>query len=195
MAECSIDDCTRQAQARGWCKMHWRRWRRSGDPNNVQKRGSWNKKAGPCRVDHCGRQAHARALCTMHYARWAKHGDTETLGPTGRPIKGDHQSFAGVHKRLGRTRGPASDLACVDCGDDAHEWSYDGLDPHELMGESNGFTLAYSLELAHYQPRCTSCHRRFDGAGDRPRDSQGRFATPEHPVGATITIQEVMPNV
>lgn len=30
---CSIEDCERQARARGWCEMHYRRWkRRGGDP-------------------------------------------------------------------------------------------------------------------------------------------------------------------
>ena len=53
--------------------------------------------------------------------------------------------------------------------------------------------MAYSLDLSHYHPRCTSCHRKFDGAGDLPRNPAGQFlpATPEHPVGATITIQEL----
>ena len=39
----------------------------------------------------------------------------------------------------------------------------------------------------------TSCHRKFDGAGDLPRNPAGQFlpATSEHPVGATITIQEL----
>lgn len=29
---CSIDNCTRQVAARGWCHKHWARWRRNGDP-------------------------------------------------------------------------------------------------------------------------------------------------------------------
>jgi hypothetical protein len=34
MAEaiCSIVDCERPVVARGWCSMHWQRWRRHGDP-------------------------------------------------------------------------------------------------------------------------------------------------------------------
>lgn len=29
---CSIDGCTSPHSARGWCKHHWQRWRRTGDP-------------------------------------------------------------------------------------------------------------------------------------------------------------------
>jgi len=29
---CSIDGCERISRARGWCKMHWKRWRTHGDP-------------------------------------------------------------------------------------------------------------------------------------------------------------------
>ena len=30
--ECSITDCTKVAKGRGWCGMHWMRWRKHGDP-------------------------------------------------------------------------------------------------------------------------------------------------------------------
>jgi len=29
---CSIPECPRPAAARGWCRPHWKRWRRNGDP-------------------------------------------------------------------------------------------------------------------------------------------------------------------
>lgn len=32
-ATCSIPDCTKDALARGWCGMHWKRWKDHGDPN------------------------------------------------------------------------------------------------------------------------------------------------------------------
>lgn len=29
---CSIEGCDRKSRARGWCNLHWRRWRNHGDP-------------------------------------------------------------------------------------------------------------------------------------------------------------------
>lgn len=33
--ECSIDGCTNTAAARTWCKTHWARWKRTGDPEGL----------------------------------------------------------------------------------------------------------------------------------------------------------------
>lgn len=32
MTTCSIDSCGKPVAARSWCKAHWTRWRRNGDP-------------------------------------------------------------------------------------------------------------------------------------------------------------------
>src|SRR5699024_990034 len=32
---CSIDGCHKQSRARGWCIMHYKRWKRNGDPEPV----------------------------------------------------------------------------------------------------------------------------------------------------------------
>lgn len=33
--KCSVEDCEKKSWARGWCPMHYRRWRLHGDPNIV----------------------------------------------------------------------------------------------------------------------------------------------------------------
>jgi hypothetical protein len=33
--ECSVEDCTRPAHCRGWCTMHYERWRTHGDPKKI----------------------------------------------------------------------------------------------------------------------------------------------------------------
>lgn len=35
MAICSIDGCAKPARARGWCQMHYRRWKRHDSPSTV----------------------------------------------------------------------------------------------------------------------------------------------------------------
>lgn len=56
--ECSIEGCGRSHDARGWCTMHYRRWKRNGDPlTRVVNRGdpagslsSHSERQGECLV-------------------------------------------------------------------------------------------------------------------------------------------------
>lgn len=36
---CSIEGCERFVEGRGWCKLHWYRWRRTGDPLGIKGPG------------------------------------------------------------------------------------------------------------------------------------------------------------
>ena len=71
-------------------------------------------------------------------------------------------SYASAHKRLYRDLGRAAAHRCVDCQCPAHEWSYLGGDPAELIGRNGKADCAYSLNPAFYVARCRSCHRRAD---------------------------------
>ena len=73
----------------------------------------------------------------------------------------DALSYVSFHQRLRRDQGHASKRECVDCGQPAHEWSYDGLDPNDLPHE-RGEGIRYSLKPEHYHPRCRPCHRSHD---------------------------------
>ena len=42
MEPCSIEDCPRPRKARGWCGVHYTRWRQHGDPNYVTKQRHLN---------------------------------------------------------------------------------------------------------------------------------------------------------
>ena len=72
--------------------------------------------------------------------------------------KGDAASYAAVHLRLRTERGPARTHPCVDCGEGAHDWSYNGLDEHEVRSPRG----VYSVNPNNYDPRCRSCHRQYD---------------------------------
>jgi NAD-dependent SIR2 family protein deacetylase len=54
------------------------------------------------------------------------------------------------HKRVRKARGPASDYACVDCGEPAEDWSTANPASDDVR--------------VRFQPRCRKCHRRHDGA-------------------------------
>lgn len=128
-------------------------------------------KRDECVIDGCQRERHVQGLCVFHDRRVKKGGHPDFTGkPPGRPLKGEHPTWAAIHKRLFRKRGAASSYSCVDCGGKAREWSYDGLDPDQLIDRARGWELAYSLELSHYVPRCSSCHRLLDIAIRRGAD-------------------------
>lgn len=162
-APCRIDDCDKESRGRGLCGTHWLRWRNYGDPAVVKKAGIDFNVAARCQVDDCDRRAHAHGYCTKHLTRWEKYGDPSVVGERlGRPLKGQYPTWAAIHKRLERQRGRASQRACVDCAGPAKEWSYNGSDPGQLVGMFGRSSLAYSLDLTNYDPRCVRCHRVYD---------------------------------
>lgn len=83
--KCSIDGCSKAHRARGYCSMHYGRWKRYADPNKV----AWLVTArGPeCSVEGCANGVRARNLCEKHYCRWRTHGNTNE-----HPIKSGPES-------------------------------------------------------------------------------------------------------
>ena len=75
-------------------------------------------------------------------------------------------TYTGMHSRLARQRSKASAHTCVDCEQPAREWSYNHDDPDEIVGEHRGSRVVYSLDVEHYNPRCSRCHNALDR---RPR--------------------------
>lgn len=72
MTRCAVDGCENESKsksARGWCGMHYARWRRHGDPLAVVK------VRGECSIDGCDRPHCARGYCRAHYYRVKTTGD------------------------------------------------------------------------------------------------------------------------
>lgn len=123
-----------------------------------------------CPVDGCTKTIVSipKGMCRTHAERVARHGDPHAFtayadrnmarGPANSKWVGDQASYASVHQRLGRTRGPAKSHACADCAAPAQQWSYDHSDPNELTAAEG----AYSLDPEHYVPKCVRCHKRAD---------------------------------
>ena len=64
-----------------------------------------------------------------------------------------------VHSRLYRSRGPAKEHNCVECGNQARDWAYQYSDPNEVDTPEG---RKYSISMEHYSPMCRRCHIRFD---------------------------------
>jgi hypothetical protein len=51
-ATCSIEGCDRPTVGRGWCSMHWQRWKKHGDPGEATARRLFPAAEKKCRA--CG---------------------------------------------------------------------------------------------------------------------------------------------
>jgi hypothetical protein len=69
--DCDRKVCDREVYARGMCEMHYRRWRKHGDPTVRLV----NETVPPCSVEGCGKPSDARGLCHGHYQRVLRHGE------------------------------------------------------------------------------------------------------------------------
>ena len=162
------DGCPRRVKAYGWCKPHAERIKKHGDPGPVEvaPRLDGNR---PCKVDDCHEpvtSAGGYGMCCKHYQRWRKHGDPTVVAKGGASMPGESNpnwsedaSYNAVHIRLRHLRGNARAHACVDCERTAAHWSYDNSDPDERTDPTAG---RYSVDPAHYSPRCVPCHSAFD---------------------------------
>lgn len=152
---CSIEDCQKETRSRNadLCEKHYYRRRRTGTTSDPVRRPE------SCTVADCNhRDVRRDGLCRMHHLRLSKHGDVDYSMP-GSPWLGDQVGYAGAHIRLRKTRGRASDRACVDCKSPAQQWSYNHAAEDERIG-TRGYP--YSLDPNEYSPRCVPCHKAFD---------------------------------
>lgn len=79
-ATCSIGECERGVFARGWCRAHYMRWRRYGDPLTVK-----NRPGKRCEIDGCDRPHYAHGWCHAHYRRKRLYDDPLGGGPERQP--------------------------------------------------------------------------------------------------------------
>lgn len=73
---------------------------------------------------------------------------------------GDNVTYAGMHQRVRKVRGPASEHPCADCHLAAAHWSYVKGCPDERSDEN--LALTYCAHPEHYAPRCVPCHSIYD---------------------------------
>lgn len=115
-----------------------------------------------CAIEGCGRVHYAKDLCKRHYQR-------KLIGtPMDLPPQkwGPTVSLVTAHRRPKQLWGPARQYPCVQCGDQAAHWAYDGTDPTQFYAPSanrGGYTWMYSSSYPEfYMPMCAKCHARRD---------------------------------
>ena len=116
----------------------------------------------PAKVNPNGRPS-AKGMCSRHYTRTLKHGTPWPKVRTYRIRNSKYASYSAMHYRVRKASGRAAEYDCVDCGGEAHEWSYSNSGVEEVEGPSGqGYDCKYSLDVSQYEPRCVPCHRTFD---------------------------------
>jgi hypothetical protein len=71
---CCVKGCTREHLARGYCKLHYGRWKANGDPGPVDRLYE-RAKGLECQIDGCSNEVKCKGYCGTHYWRWRKFGD------------------------------------------------------------------------------------------------------------------------
>lgn len=74
---CKIADCTNVVKANGYCRLHWDRVRKHGDPNFVLHPFRIDPST-PCEVAECKNKVVSKNLCSKHYSRKLKTGSATT---------------------------------------------------------------------------------------------------------------------
>lgn len=166
---CEFDGCGRAHAAQGLCSGHWAQQRQGRALQPLLRRVI--PESSVCMIADCSRPHSAHGMCDTHRRRQRVYGDPRATPPIGGPLKGEHPTVGAMHRRVRKAKGAARGHQCVDCGARADEWSYNNADPNELLGEDHGSQLAYSLDVANYEPRCRSCHRQFDAEERRRRNA------------------------
>ena len=74
---CVVEGCVRKNHSLGFCRLHYRRWKTTGEtgPATIIKLPNGTNRNSLCTVEGCDRRPQARGLCSMHYARWSNSGD------------------------------------------------------------------------------------------------------------------------
>lgn len=115
--KCSVEGCESHGDIRkGLCNMHYRRWRRHGDPEGggpAQDRAAFSPPVcgkSTCKVDGCCGAVRAHGFCSAHHGRFKKYGDPLGGGAFRQPVRKQGGDQCGVDgcERFATTRGLCS---------------------------------------------------------------------------------------
>lgn len=81
---CEVSGCENLRFGHGYCVMHYKRWRKTGDPGSAEPSKGLIK---DCTVADCTRPHQANGMCASHWRRWndSGRGDLPTTPITPKP--------------------------------------------------------------------------------------------------------------
>lgn len=68
--KCKADNCNELNDSHGYCRKHWRRIERNGDPLIVKSRRVLTQ----CKAPGCQKDIHSNEYCKRHFAIWERNG-------------------------------------------------------------------------------------------------------------------------
>lgn len=164
---CDVDECEKTVYAKGFCRSHYTRNWATGSPLPVVK------------MCDCGEVAMARGMCKKHYMSWYYYHQTEVSGNNKGKNRKEVPGYAQAHNRVRAVKGRAADHLCIDCGEQANQWSLsaDATEVHYGPSRLDRSTLTkYSLNVDDYEPRCRNCHSRYDAETGNRSYKTGKYA-------------------
>lgn len=150
---CAIEGCTGHVYSRKFCRSHYDRFKRYGNPVGSRER--------TVQFCECGEVVQARGMCKRCYGNWLYYNGQGLRGG----IKTDEPSYSLAHARLRKERGRAAIYECELCGGPAREWALSAGAQELLFGVSGTGRkniTAYSMNPYDYFPACSPCHRAYD---------------------------------
>lgn len=167
-----LPDCNCRRHMRAKCVPGCTCWRHSPSPREVERLRamSANRLGAKSSAEHRRRISQAltgRPLSEEHRRKMAAvNADPVLLERKSKSRKARRrppETHRQVHRRLVLDRGPASSYPCVDCGQQADDWSH-GWGTWEDVAQDlrHKKRLTFSTNPVAYQPRCPRCHNRLD---------------------------------
>lgn len=167
---CSVAGCDKPIRTAPYCYAHYMKNWRYGSPT-PQHAPRWRDLTG-ARFGSLTvtARANGRWVCSCDCGAVTEvrsgdlnRGTVTTCGDPATHRRTGTADYTAAHERVRADRGRVQQYPCVGCGSPAAHWSYDHDDPDERhSARERTLGIAFSLDPAHYSPRCVPCHKRFD---------------------------------
>lgn len=173
---CAVEDCPNVHKAKGYCLLHYSRFRRHGDPFSVSPKGFAPKRRLPCSVDGCDSLSRYRGMCRPHDLRMQKYGDPNAGRRIYKRNQGPRCAAPGCEKERYR-----SSSYCGQCG--YRIGKYGSFDTPPAWRKPDGY------EVVDHQGYVRVKFRGHPMANDRDYVPKHRLVMAEH-LGRSLKTEE-----